>query len=86
MFTGIATNIGVIDDIIIKKEPEYIIKTNMDFSKLKLKFNTLFRNLPYGSKKKNKFAVNISETLKSTTASSWTIGKSKFRKVSLHGR
>jgi riboflavin synthase len=78
MFTGIATNIGVIDDIIIKKEPEYIIKTDMDFSKLKLGSSILCSGicLTVVKKRKNKFAVNISEeTLKSTTASSWTIGK-----------
>ena len=78
MFTGIATNIGVIDDIIIKKEPEYIIKTDMEFSKLKLGSSILCSGicLTVVKKRKNKFVVNISEeTLKSTTASSWTIGK-----------
>ena len=36
MFTGITTNIGIIKDIIIKKEAQYIIKTDMSLHKLKV--------------------------------------------------
>ena len=78
MFTGITTNIGIIKDIIIKKEAQYIIKTDMSLHKLKLGSSILCSGICLTVVKKNKnfFVTNISEeTLKSTTASDWVVGK-----------
>ena len=77
MFTGIATNYGLIIDIKEKANSEYTIKSNIDLSKVKIGSSILCSGICLTViKKKNKtFVVNISEeTLNVTNAKNWKKG------------
>ncbi len=78
MFTGIATNIGIIKKIETNQNCSYIIKTDMDLSDVKIGSSILCSGicLTAVKKEKNFFIINISEeTLNSSTAKFWKIGK-----------
>ena len=77
MFTGIATNYGLIKDIQGKTNSEYVIETDIDLSGVKIGSSILCSGICLTViKKKNKnFVVNISEeTLNVTNAKNWKKG------------
>ena len=77
MFTGITTHLGVIKKINNKKKNEYIIRSNMNLSKVKIGSSILCSGicLTVVKKSKDTFTTNISEeTLKITNAKSWVEG------------
>lgn len=78
MFTGIATNIGIIKNI-NKTNSEYLIETGMKLSDIKIGSSILCSGicLTVIKKKKNSFITNISEeTLIATNAKYWKKGTS----------
>ena len=77
MFTGIATNYGLIIDIKGEINSEYTIESDIDLSKIKLGSSIMCSGICLTViKKKNKFfVVNISEeTLNVTNAKNWEKG------------
>ena len=77
MFTGIASNYGLIKDIKGKTNSEYVIETDIDLSGVKIGSSILCSGICLTViKKKNKnFVVNISEeTLNVTNAKNWKKG------------
>ena len=78
MFTGIATNLGVIKKIHDNKS-EYLIETDMKLNDIKIGSSILCSGicLTVVKKNKNSFITNISEeTLKTTNAKFWERGRS----------
>ena len=78
MFTGIATNIGIIKNI-NKTNSEYLIETDMKLSDIKIGSSILCSGicLTVIKMKKNSFSTNISEeTLIATNAKYWKKGTS----------
>ena len=77
MFTGIATNFGLIKDIKEIIDTEYTIETDIDLSKIKIGSSIMCSGICLTvAKKRNKiFVVNISEeTLNVTNAKNWRKG------------
>ena len=77
MFTGIATNYGLIKDIKEKNDNEYTIESSIDLSEVKIGSSILCSGicLTIIKKKKKSFIVNISEeTLSVTNAKNWKKG------------
>ena len=77
MFTGIATNYGIIKSIEGKITSEYTVESDIDLSKVKIGTSIMCSGicLTVIKKKRKTFAVNISEeTLKVTNANNWKIG------------
>ena len=77
MFTGIATNYGLIKDIKEKANSEYTIESDIDLTKVKIGSSIMCSGicLTVIKKKSNNFVVNISEeTLNVTNAKNWKKG------------
>ena len=77
MFTGIATNYGLIKDIKEKTNSEYSIESDIDLSKVKIGSSIMCSGicLTVIKKKRKIFVVNISEeTLNVTNAKNWKKG------------
>ena len=77
MFTGIATNYGIIKNIKEKKSNEYTIESDIDLSEVKIGSSIMCSGicLTVINKKNKSFFVNVSEeTLNVTNAKNWKIG------------
>ena len=77
MFTGITTNLGKIVKIENLKNPEFFIKSSMDLKDVKIGSSIMCSGicLTVIKKKKDIFAVNISEeTMNITNSSNWKTG------------
>ena len=77
MFTGITTNLGKIVKIENLKNPEFFIKSSMDLKDVKIGSSIMCSGicLTVIKKKKDIFAVNISEeTMNITNSSNWKMG------------
>ncbi len=77
MFTGIATNYGIIKNIKEKKSNEYIIESDIDLSEVKIGSSIMCSGicLTVINKKNKSFAVNVSEeTLNVSNAINWKEG------------
>ena len=77
MFTGIATNYGIIKNIKEKISNEYTIESDIDLSQLKIGSSIMCSGicLTVINKKNRNFAVNVSEeTLNVTNAKNWKVG------------
>ena len=77
MFTGIATNYGLIKDVQEKTNSEYTIDSDLDLSKVKIGSSIMCSGicLTVIKKKRKIFVVNISEeTLNVTNAKNWKKG------------
>ena len=78
MFTGIATNYGIIKNIKEKKSNEYTIESDIDLSEVKIGSSIMCSGicLTVTSKNKNTFKADISyETMNKTNAKYWKVGK-----------
>ena len=77
MFTGITTNLGKIVKIENLKNPEFFIKSSMELKDIKIGSSIMCSGicLTVIKKKKDIFAVNISEeTMNITNSSNWKTG------------
>ena len=77
MFTGITTNLGKIIKIENIKNPEFFIKSSMELKDIKIGSSIMCSGicLTVIKKKKDIFAVNISEeTMNITNSSNWKTG------------
>ena len=77
MFTGITTNLGKIVKIENLKNPEFFIKSSMELNDVKIGSSIMCSGicLTVIKKKKDIFAVNISEeTMNITNSSNWKTG------------
>ena len=77
MFTGIATNYGIIKNIKEKKSNEYTIESDIDLLEVKIGSSIMCSGicLTVINKKNKSFAVNVSEeTLNVTNAKNWKEG------------
>ena len=77
MFTGIATNYGIIKNIKEKKSNEYTIESDIDLSEVKIGSSIMCSGicLTVINKKNKSFAVNVSEeTLNVSNAINWREG------------
>ena len=77
MFTGITTNLGKIVKIENLKNPEFFIKSSMELNDVKIGSSIMCSGicLTVIKKKKDIFAVNISEeTMNITNSSNWKMG------------
>ena len=77
MFTGIATNYGLIKDIKEKTNSEYTIESDIDITKVKIGSSIMCSGicLTVIKKKSKNFVVNVSEeTLNVTNAKNWKKG------------
>ena len=77
MFTGIATNYGIIKNIKEKKSNEYTIESDIDLSGVKIGSSIMCSGvcLTVINKKNKSFAVNVSEeTLNASNAINWKEG------------
>lgn len=77
MFTGIATNYGIIKNIKEKKSNEYTIESDIDLSEVKIGSSIMCSGicLTVVNKKNKEFLVNVSEeTLNVTSAKNWKKG------------
>ena len=77
MFTGIATNYGIIKNIKEKKNNEYTIESDIDLQEVKIGSSIMCSGicLTVINKNNNSFAVNVSEeTLNVSNAINWKEG------------
>ena len=77
MFTGIATNYGIIKILKRKKSNEYTIESDIDLSEVKIGSSIMCSGicLTVINKKNKSFFVNVSEeTLNVTNAKNWKEG------------